>query len=80
MKLKRSTVLPLILLVYLAVMAWIGYENHVKYYWWILLACLVIIATLRWSLLKKERLRKQREDEQEDEQYGTYAESTEKQD
>ena len=72
MKLKRHIVLPLVMLIYLAVMAIIGYRNHVRYYWPILAASLLIIAALYWSLRKKEQLRQRRQAELDATQYAPY--------
>lgn len=70
---KRSTVIPVLMLVYLAVMAWIGrsrlQDGEYLYYFGVIGGSLVIIALLYWSLRRKEALRKRREDEL----YGTYA-------
>ena len=70
---KRSTVIPVLMLVYLAVMAWIGrsrlQDGEYLYYFGVIGGSLVIIALLYWSLRRKEAWRKRREDEL----YGTYA-------
>ena len=60
------------MLIYLAVMAIIGYRNHVRYYWPILAASLLIIAALYWSLRKKEQLRQRRQAELDATQYAPY--------
>lgn len=61
MKLRRSTVIPAILLVYLGVMSYIGYpefqEGHYLYYFGVIGATLLIIAILHRFLKKRERLR-----------------------
>ena len=72
MKLKRHIVLPLVMLISLAVMAIIGYRYHVRYYWPILAASLLIIAALYWSLRKKEQLRQRRQAELDATQYAPY--------
>lgn len=64
MHLRRSTLLPIILLIYLAVMAYIGrgefFAGHYLYYFGIIGATLVVIALLRIFLLRRERLRDRR--------------------
>lgn len=77
-KLKRSTVIPLCLLVYLAVMAWMGrgrlLAGEYLYYFGVLGGSLAIIALLYWSLRRKESLRRKHEEEL----YGTYEDAEEK--
>ena len=72
-KIKRSVVFPIIMLAYLAVMAWIGRDRldrgEYLYYFGIIGVGLVIILLLYLSLRKKEQLQQRREEEQ----YGTYA-------
>lgn len=69
MKLKKSTVLPLVLLIYLAVMSYIGYpafasgEYSPLYYFGIIGATLLVILLLHFSLKRRERLRREREDD-----------------
>lgn len=66
MKLKRSTVLPLVLAVYLAVMAYIGYPEYASgktsalYYFGIIGITVVILILLHFNLKKRERLRAER--------------------
>lgn len=73
---RRSTWLPLILAVYLAVMAVIGYgDDKNKYYWWILAGSVLIIIALAWALRKKEAYREQHLRELEDAEYGRYEEA-----
>ena len=71
-KIKRSVVFPIIMLAYLAVMAWLGRDRLERgeylYYFGIIGMGLIIIVLLYFSLRKKEQLREQRENEQ----YGTY--------
>ncbi len=78
-KIKRSIVFPVIMLAYLAVMAWIGRDRldrgEYLYYFGIIGVGLVIIVLLYFSLRKKEQLQQRREEEQ---QYGTYEEEEEK--
>lgn len=74
---KRSTVIPLCLLVYLAVMAWVGRARleagEYLYYFGVIGGSLLIIALLYWSLRRKEALRDRREEEL----YGTYSDNDE---
>lgn len=76
-KIKRSVIFPIIMLAYLAVMAWIGRDRldrgEYLYYFGIIGVGLVIILLLYLSLRKKEQLQQRREEEQ----YGTYAEEEE---
>lgn len=66
-KLKRSTLLPILLLIYLAVMACIGWPEYAAgrssalYYWGIIAATLAVIVLLHFNLKRRERLRAQRE-------------------
>lgn len=72
-KIKRSVVFPLIMLAYLAAMAWIGRDRldrgEYLYYFGIIGAGIVIIVLLYLSLRKKEELQQRREQQQ----YGTYS-------
>lgn len=60
-KIRRSTLVPLLLLVYLAVMAWIGrgelLAGHYLYYFGIIAATLLCIWLLRRFLLRREQMR-----------------------
>ena len=80
-KIKRSVVFPIIMLVYLAVMAWLGRDNlqngKYLYYFGIIGLSLIIIVLLYFSLRKKEQLQERRKNEQ---QYGTYAQEEKKED
>ena len=62
---KRSTIIPLILLVYLAVMAYIGrgefFAGHYLYYFSIIGATLIVVFLLHLSLKRRERQRQERE-------------------
>lgn len=64
MKLRRSTFIPLILLVYLGVMSYIGFheyqEGHYLYYFGVIGVTLAIIALLHVFLKKRERQRERR--------------------
>ena len=79
-KIKRSVVFPLIMLAYLAVMAWLGRDRLERgeylYYFGIIGVGLIIIVLLYFSLRKKEKLREQCENEQ----YGTYDDDEKKAD
>ncbi|MCI9607461.1 MAG: hypothetical protein HFJ94_04725 [Muribaculaceae bacterium] len=56
---KRSTVIPALLLVYLGVMCYIGrqqfYDGHYLFYFGIIAATLLVIFLLRLTLLKREK-------------------------
>ncbi|MBO4723387.1 MAG: hypothetical protein J5629_10735 [Muribaculaceae bacterium] len=77
-KIKRSVIFPIIMLAYLAVMAWVGRDRLERgeylYYFGIIGVGLVIILLLYLSLRKKEQLQQRREEEQ----YGTYEEEEDK--
>lgn len=66
MKLKRSTLIPAILLVYLAVMACIGYKGYAAgvtsplEYFGIIVVTLLVITLLHFNLKRRERLRRER--------------------
>ena len=59
-KIRRSTILPIILLIYLGVMAYIGRgepaAGHYLYYFGIIGASLLCIILLRIFLKKRERM------------------------
>lgn len=67
MKIKRSTFIPLLLLVYLAVMASIGYKQYAcgdmsaAEYFGIIAVTLVVIVFLHFNMKRRERLRAARE-------------------
>lgn len=70
MKIKKSTYIPAILLIYLAVMSVIGYKglstgqtSPLQYYCTIA-ATLAIIVLLHFFIKKRERLRREREESQ----------------
>lgn len=62
---KRSTFVPLILTIYLAVMSYIGrgefQQGNYLYYFGIIGVTLVVIVLLHFNLKKRERLRRERE-------------------
>ncbi len=64
---KKSTVIPAALLVYLAIMSYIGRgelaQGHYLYYFGIIGITLVIIVLLHFSLKRREKLRKEREND-----------------
>lgn len=64
---ERSKVIPLMLLVYLAVMSVIGFPEfqagHYAYYFGIIGATLICIILLYFSLRRRERLRREREND-----------------
>lgn len=77
-KIKKSVIFPLVMLAYLAAMAWIGrgnleQGNYLRYFG-IIGVSLIIILLLYLSLRKKEQLQQRREEEQ----YGTYDEKDKK--
>ena len=70
----RTYILPLALLFYLAVLAWMArgrfYSGDYLYYFGVIGGSLLIIALLFLVLRKRDRLRRAREEDQ----YTTYAE------
>lgn len=66
MKYKRSTVIPVLLAVYLLVMAIIGWpryaagEESALFYFGVLAATVVVIVLLHFNLKRQERLRRER--------------------
>ncbi len=72
-RIKQSTIIPVCMLAYLAVMAYMGRENYTSgnknFFFAVILVSLIIILLLHLVLKKKERLRQKREDQ---EQYGKY--------
>ncbi len=66
-KIKRSTLIPAMLLVYLAVMAVLGWPEYAAgrqsatYYFGIIAITLVVLVLLHFSLKRRERLREERE-------------------
>ena len=70
---KQSAIIPVCMLAYLAVMAYIGRDNYTSgnksLFFGVIILSLIIILLLHLALRKKERLRQMRED---DELYGKY--------
>ena len=66
---KKSTIVPVLLLIYLAVMATIGWREYAigktsaLYYFGIIGATLVCIVLLHFSLKRREKLREEREND-----------------
>ena len=66
MKLKKYNVIPAVLLVYLAVMVWLGYPDYVAgatspaLYFGGTAFTLLVIVLLRFNLKKREQYRRQR--------------------
>lgn len=64
---KRSTIIPLALIIYLGVMCYVGrsifFEGRYLYYFGIISGSLLAIILLHFSLKRKERLRREREDD-----------------
>lgn len=64
---KKSTVIPIVLLVYLGIMSYIGYSGYASgeysalYYFGIIVATLCVIVMLHFNLKRRERLRRERE-------------------
>lgn len=73
----RTYILPLALLIYLVVLAWMArgrfYSGDYLYYFGVIGGSLLIIALLFLVLRKRDRLRRAREEDQ----YTTYAEDNE---
>ena len=69
MKLKRSTLIPLVLLVYLAVMSTIGWKQYASdamsatEYFGIIAITLAVIVLLHFNMKRRERLRAEREED-----------------
>lgn len=66
MKIRRSILIPLLLLVYLAVMASMGWKQYAAgamsatYYFGIIIATVAVIVLLHFNLRRRERLRAER--------------------
>ncbi len=78
-KFKMSVVIPVLLFLYLCLMAWLGRERLADgdylYYFGVIGVGLVIIVALHFVLKKKEYYRQKRRDEA---IYGTYADEDKK--
>ncbi len=76
MKIKKSIAVPVLLLIYLAVMAYIGlprlHEGHYWQYFGIIAATLAIIVLLHFSLKYREQ---QKNRQKEDNMYTNYADN-----
>lgn len=77
---RRSLLLPLVLLAYLAVMAWVGRGNltngNSTQYFITLGVSLAVVAALHFALRRKEKLQRQRQQEAEQNAYGHYDDNT----
>lgn len=66
---KKSTLIPIVLLGYLGVMSYIGYPGYLSglhsplFYFGVIIVTLIVIAFLHLNLKKRERLRREREDD-----------------
>lgn len=66
-RIPRSTLIPALLVIYLAVMAWIGWPEYAAgrtsalYYFGIICATLAVIVLLHFNLKKRDKLRAERE-------------------
>jgi Na+/H+ antiporter NhaC len=69
---KKSTIIPILLLVYLCVMAYIGYpaykngQTSALQYFGVTAATIVVIILIHFSLKRHERLRQERLDKGQD--------------
>ncbi len=69
MKLQRSTVIPCLLLIYLGVMACIGYPEYAAgrtsalEYFGIIAVTIAVIVLLHFNLKRRDRLRRERLDD-----------------
>lgn len=70
-RLKRSTVIPVVLLIYLAVMSYIGrgefQQGHYLYYFSIIGLTLAAIIGVHFSLKRRERLSRERKEDSREE-------------
>lgn len=66
---NKPVIIPLVLLIYLAVMCYIGYDGYASgefsalYYYGVIAGSLLVIILLHFSLKRRERLRKEREND-----------------
>lgn len=69
MKVKRSILIPIVLLAYLAVMSTMGWKQYQSgqigalYFYGVVCSTLVVIVLLHFSLKRRERLRRERLDD-----------------
>ncbi len=67
-RIPKSTWLPIVLLIYLAAMSYIGYGHYrngaysALYYFGLIAITLAVITALHFFLKRKERLRREREE------------------
>ena len=66
---NKAVVIPLALLAYLGIMSYIGYDGYASgefsalYYFGVIAVSLLVIILLHFSLKRRERLRREREDD-----------------
>jgi hypothetical protein len=66
---NKAVVIPLALLAYLGIMSYIGYDGYdsgefsALYYFGVIAVSLLVIILLHFSLKRRERLRREREDD-----------------
>ena len=66
---NKAVVIPLALLAYLGIMSYIGYDSYASgefsalYYFGVIAVSLLVIILLHFSLKRRERLRREREDD-----------------
>ena len=66
---NKAVIIPLALLVYLGIMCYIGYDGYASgefsdlYYFGVIAVSLIVIILLHFSLKRRERLRKEREED-----------------
>ncbi|MBR5550513.1 MAG: hypothetical protein IKV83_01155 [Muribaculaceae bacterium] len=66
---NKAVVIPLALLAYLGIMSCIGYDGYASgefsalYYFGVIAVSLLVIILLHFSLKRRERLRREREDD-----------------
>ena len=69
MKKNKTIIIPLALLAYLGIMSYVGYQGYASgefsamKYFGVIAVSFIIIVLLFFSLKRKERLRKEREDD-----------------
>ena len=82
-KMKKSIIIPLALLIYLVVIAWVSrdryYAGEYLHYFGVIGVSAAIIVALHFVFKKKERLKEERErDMEENAGYSTYEEEDKK--